>query len=656
MGLRDVWTYLTTDPKKAPPGQRRIKLTYSVVLFILINSILGSSLFYLPSLGVISSGAASIIAWIALFIIASLIMLYIGELVALHPSSGGTYEYCKRAYGRFGSFMAGWLIWIAGNFGMALNIVAASQYFIPQQTQFAFLMRIGFAVIWIIVLNFMAFRGVDAGATMLVVFGMIATFVLAFMTIPSFIDIPALFSGHFNVPFEMMQPFFQHEGLSIISFLGFEVITYMSDEVEKPQELHKVLKTGILICGVIMVIYVLASLGTVSYSDYVKDARPFAVQALNTMGPIGEQIVVFGMYLVIIGAAAAWPITGSRLIQAMSKDNLFIKHFAKKHEKHNTPYRAVMFQTLAVFLFAWFIFRGEMVNWGDSYRTFYLIYVVLSLIVLSMIILTVPILRKKEKDLVRPYTAPFGRFVPYLLVALFIVLILNWIKIEGGNATSTLRLASSFIILGLPFYFFVEMLYSESSIVKINEYLIYFFLLGDKMFFPVSIKNKIFKGLGDMRNKVVLEFGCSVGTLTKKLAPMVLPSGRIYATDLSLKKAKIANKRTSKFEHVAIAHHPHLDDFKLEMPEQVDEVISIGMLSYMQNPKQILTKLGAHVKKGGRVVFVDYDKFFFVIPNAHWIQNHELLIAMFKEAGFNVQVTVKRSIFWQHIIISGYKI
>ena len=80
------------------------------------------------------------------------------------------------------------------------------------------------------------------------------------------------------------------------------------------------------------------------------------------------------------------------------------------------------------------------------------------------------------------------------------------------------------------------------------------------------------------------------------------------------------------------------------------------MLSYMQNPKQTLTKLGQHVKKGGKVVFVDYDKFFFVIPNAQWIQNHALLIAMFKEAGFNVEVTVKRSVFWQHIIISGYKI
>ena len=94
MGLRDVWNYLTTDPKKAPPGKRRIKLTYSVVLFILINSILGSSLFYLPSLGVISSGAASIIAWIALFIIASCVAysrVYIGVHFPLDILSGALF-------------------------------------------------------------------------------------------------------------------------------------------------------------------------------------------------------------------------------------------------------------------------------------------------------------------------------------------------------------------------------------------------------------------------------------------------------------------------------------------------------------------------------------------------------------------------------------
>ena len=132
MELKNVWSWLTGDTPKvsAPlPGQPKVppktgqppvakpppleidsrqatgkkKLGFVVVLFIFINAILGSSLFYLPSLGVKSSGAASIIAWVVLFIIAAFIILYIGELVTLHPTSGGTYEFCKRAYGRLWS-------------------------------------------------------------------------------------------------------------------------------------------------------------------------------------------------------------------------------------------------------------------------------------------------------------------------------------------------------------------------------------------------------------------------------------------------------------------------------------------------------------------------------------------------------------------------
>ena len=189
MNLKEFWQWATTDTSKPkqnvaksstakPSSSKPVamtktkKLGSTMILFILINSILGSSLFYLPSLGVISSGAASIIAWALIFVMAMFIMFYIGELIVLHPTSGGTYEFCKQAYGRFGSFMAGWLIWIAGNFGMALNIVAAAQYFIPND----FVLQMVFAVIWIVVLNFMAFRGIDAGSTMLVPF--IAQFLL----------------------------------------------------------------------------------------------------------------------------------------------------------------------------------------------------------------------------------------------------------------------------------------------------------------------------------------------------------------------------------------------------------------------------------------------------------------------------------------------
>jgi amino acid transporter/ubiquinone/menaquinone biosynthesis C-methylase UbiE len=710
MGLKEFWKFMVTDPAKQknkvptnpqqqqPPqvnqkvtstkqaeqkpvnvpvqpelGIREStgakKLTNPVILFILINSILGSSLFYLPSLGVISSGAASILAWIALFILAGVMMMYVGELVTLHPTSGGTYEFCKRAYGRSISFFAGWLIWIAGNFGMALNLVAASEYFIPTTYANYFILRLVFAAVWIIVLNFMAFRGIDAGATMLVVFGMIATIVILAMTIPSFISIPALFKGQLVSPFklEMMQPFFRHAGVSIFAylslsllliseaFLGFEAVTYMANEAENPKKLHKLIISAIVICGVIMTLYIFSSLGTVNYQSYISNARPFAVQAFNTLGKTGETFVVFGMYLVIVGAAAAWPIASSRLIRAMAKDKLFLQHFAVLHPKHKSPYRAVYFQTIIISIFAWFIFRGYIVKWGDPYRTIYLIYVLLSMIVLSLILLAVPILRKKEAHLERPFKAPGGTFVPIIMVLGIILLVINWINIEVGVAWSIIRLAGSFIILGIPFYFTVEMFYNQKAIVNVNEYLSYLVLLGEKLFFPFTIRNKLLKDMGDMKGKVILEYGCSTGTLTKKLAEKVTDKGKIYALNLCEKKVELTSKRTKHLPHVSVYHHPHLDDFKLKFAEKVDGIISVGMLSYMQNPSKIINSLAKTIKPNGEIVFVDFDKFFYFIPNVKWIENDQMLKNLFTKAGFNVEVIRKRGLLWQYIIISGKK-
>ncbi len=679
--MGDFWKWFTgekkapvTSPKQVAPvahnprestGKR--KLGYWVLLFIFINSVLGSSLFYLPSLGVKSSGAASIIAWAVLFFFAVLIMLYMGELVSLHPSSGGTYEFTKRAFGRFGAFFSGWLIWLAGNLGMSLNLIAAAEYFIPETGSAAFMLRMVFVGVWILILNFMAYRGVDAGSTMLVVFGVIAIIVMLGLIIPSFIDVTSIFAGQFVIPFDsqLLVPFFQYEGLPIIAFLslsllliseaflGFEVISYLANEAKEPRKLHKVLISGMMITGLLIVVYILASLGTVSYGDYIQDARPFAVQAFNIMGEAGQKFIVFGMYLVIIGVAAAWPITGSRLINAMSRDKLFISHLGKLNPKTQSPTRAVIFQTIIVAAFSFLLFRGYQVGWQDPYRTMYLMYVLLSLFVVALLLLTVPILRRKEKDLERPYKAPFGTIGPVFFILILIGLVVNWVILEQNVAWAILSITGSVAFLGLPLYFMVEMFYDPKAITRVNEKLSFFAVLTEKLFFPISIKNTLLKDMGDLKGKVILEYGCSVGTLTKKLAPRVTEKGRIFATDLSLKKVQLATKQTDRHPHVSVHHHPHLDDFKLKLPHQVDGVLSIGMLSYMQQPHKILSSLSKHVKKGGEIVFLDYDKFFYFIPNVEWIQDDAKLQAMFKNAGFSVKVERRRGLLWTYVIIYG---
>ena len=101
---------------------------------------------------------------------------------------------------------------------------------------------------------------------------------------------------------------------------------------------------------------------------------------------------------------------------------------------------------------------------------------------------------------------------------------------------------------------------------------------------------------------------------------------------------------------------PHLDDFKLELPEKVDGVISVGMLSYMQNPLKLLTSLGERVKKGGEVIFVDFDKFFYIIPNVKWVESDQMLQSTFGKAGFKVHVERKNGLLWQYIIVRGFKV
>ena len=161
--------------------------------------------------------------------------------------------------------------------------------------------------------------------------------------------------------------------------------------------------------------------------------------------------------------------------------------------------------------------------------------------------------------------------------------------------------------------------------------------------------------MGDITGKKIFEYGSSMGTLTNKLAEKVGPAGKIYGADISLHKVKIAQERTKHHAHVQIIHHPHLDDLRLTLPEKVDGVISVGMLSYMQNPQKILTTLATNLKPGAEIVFLDYDKFFYFIPNVPWMSSDKNLIDMFAKAGFNIKVERKNSLLWQYIIISGKK-
>ena len=215
-----------------------------------------------------------------------------------------------------------------------------------------------------------------------------------------------------------------------------------------------------------------------------------------------------------------------RLILALARDKLFIPQLADIHPRFKTPHKAILFQTIISLIVFGMAF--------GKYLILLSLLLPLGLILYIFTILTIPILRYKYPDMPRSFKVPFANIGSIIIVLLLISLVVIWV-LQEPNAFQLLKLGLSFIVIGIPIYLLLEIYYDPDAIVKVNDALAYFTLITERFILPKSVRKEILTLLGDIKNKTVLEFGCSVGTLTLHLAEKVKPNGKIFATDLSKK-------------------------------------------------------------------------------------------------------------------------
>jgi len=619
-------------------------LGFWTILALAIASIMGTGMFFGAAIGASYSGNASIIAWIIFSIVAVYISTFFGELVAMFPKAGGIYEFSKQTYSRFTSFMVGWLAWIVGNLTTALMIVAAIDYLIPDPSHL--ILKLVISIALIILLNVIAFYGIKASGYVVVV--------LAILSISLILTV--IFPGIFFMDIANLTPFLAGGAIPIFitiffiaeSFFGWESTTYLSEETINPEKIiPKALVYGTIIVGVLSTGIAIVSLGVIPYKLLIATPAPLSLVFERIYGSFGT-ILNYGVFIALIGSAAGGIITMPRLILALARDKLFIAQLSDIHPTYKTPYKAIIFQTVISLIIFGMAF--------GKYKTLLSLLLPLGLILYIFTILTIPILRRKLPYIKRSFKAPFANIGSIVIVLFFIVLIILWLK-EEPNAFQTLKLGLSFVSLGIPIYLLLQLYYNPDFAIKVNDALAYLTLFSERILLPKSVRNEILKLLGDIRDKTILEYGCSVGTLTLHLAEGVKPYGKVYATDLSKKDLIITHNRMRKkgHEHVIIIHDEHqVNRIHPDIPH-VDAIVSIGMMGYMQDVKKILMEMRDLMPYNGRIVFVDYVDFFKVIPNVAWLSNDSTIEKLFREAGFSVYVDRKKGLFWNYVFVYGIK-
>ncbi len=625
------------------PQLKRV-LSFPVLLLITVNSILGTGIFFLPAIGAKYAGPASLVSWAILSVIGIYISMCFAELASMFPYSGGVYEYTKQAFGRAFSFILGWTTLLAGNITIAMLIVGAIQYLLPFPAN---IIKIGICLFFILIFNYMAYRGMKTSATMLVAFGIITMITLGLIFVPGLFQFsPSNFSPFFPFAFPMIfvALFYIAE-----TFFGWETTSFLAEETNDPERnVPKALILGTIIIAIISLIFVLASLSTIKWSVFGGSIAPLSDLAKVIYGTKFTDIFTILVYLSIIGSVAGWIVAAPRLILALAKDKLFPAHMSVIHPKHGTPHKAIVFQTIISSILI-------IVGFG-SYQTLLSLLLPMALFMYSVVMLALVVLRYKKPHIIRPYKAPLGKIGPIIIILFNISLIVMWIIYEKG-ALALFNLGLSFIIVGAPVYLLVNVYYNPKVTQFIKDMMTPFMVIGDFLTTPPSIRKEIISLLGSIKDKKVYEFGCNVGTLTKDLAAKVGNEGKVYATDISLKNLKVTKKRIDKKGHTNVRFLHDDKHFERTHPviKNVDAIVSIGSISNIQDMKKVLSQMSKILPEAGRICFVEYDKFFGILPNIEWIHDDETIKKFFKEAGFAVRVIRKRYLFWQHIFIYGLK-
>jgi len=634
-------------------------LGYWTIVALSITAMVGTGMFVGPAIAALHSGNMSIISWIVLSVITIYVSLCFGELVSLFPNAGGVYEFAKRTYGRFPSFMIGWITWLVGNLTTSVLIVAALNYLIPDGFTLAFLpnmstelLKILFAIVFILVLNYIAFRGIDASAKVLIFFACVT------LTVLLIIIIPGLFSIELSnfTPFLLEGTTIQRGALIFLSlffiletYFGWESATFLAEETKDAARIiPKALVMTTVLVAILGTLFAFTMLGNIPW-QILKDAATPLHDISNVLFPPAIWLVIkIGVFLALLGSAAGGIVSSPRLLLALARDKLFINKLADIHERHRTPHKAILFQTIITIIIV-------IIGFGE-YVTLLSMLVPLALIMYISVLLAVTIQRFKTPHLQRTFRTPFGKIGPVIVSILYVAIIVVWLR-QDADAWTLFRLVLSFVFFGMPIYLLLMFYYDPDVIVKLNDVFAYFSLAFERILIPKRIDRDIFNHIGDVNGKKVLEFGCGVGTFTLELAKGVGTGGTVYATDVSYTSVKIANQRIAQKGHLNVhfIHDIHQVNRVHHSIPRVDYIVSIGMLGYLQDIHKVLREMHSILPEGGKIFFMDYIDLFKIIPNVGWISHKDELIELFRSCGFSVKIEKIKGAFWNYLFIYGIK-
>ncbi|MEG9438759.1 amino acid permease [Edaphobacter sp. HDX4] len=443
--------------KEQPQTELPRVLNASHATSIVVGIIIGSGIFLVPREMMAAVGSSGMVY--AVWIVGGLLSLFgamtYAEIAALRPRYGGEYAFLREAYGDLVGFLYMWT-WITIAKPASIATIAAGLarvlatfpvfYFFEHRAVGPLLWSQVFAIAmtWLITgLNILGTRksgNVQLALTWLKI--------LLIVVIAGFCFGAGGSHGswhNFATEFTGARGGFSGFMIALIAALwaydGWSDVTQMAGEVQKPQRsLPLALVGGVAIVGAMYMLTNAAIQYVMPAATIASADRPAADALRMIAGNWGAGLVSIGMAVSICATFVGSSLSGARVPFAAAHDGLFFRQLAYVHPKFHTPSTSLILQAVLSSLLLLVIGR---------FQALFSLAIFAEWFFYALTASTVFVFRRREPDIIRPYSVWGYPVLPLLFIAAAIVLLVFSFADQPRNSI----IGTLIILCGIPLHF-----------------------------------------------------------------------------------------------------------------------------------------------------------------------------------------------------------
>ena len=407
------------------------------MVLLVINGVIGSGIFGLPSKTFKEIGVYSVAAFLVCAVAVFVIILCFAEVSSRFEKTGGPYLYALSSFGPLPAFLTGWLLLITRviTYAALINLLVTylsvfSDSFIQPSTRIITIILLTLLLAYI---NHVGVRNSTKVNNFLTIGKLLP--LLLFIIVGFFFIEPAYYEVK-NAP--GFSSFSSAVLLLVFAFGGFESVLVNSGEVKNPaKSLPFALLLAALVIGTVYMLVQIVSIGTLP--SLASSDKPLAEAAGLFMGKNGAIIIAIGAMFSVIGTLNAIMLVGSRLPFAFSEENQFPAIFSFIHPKYKTPTWSLLLFTTATII----------ISLNYSFLSAASISAITRVMIYAIVCITLIILRKKKPDQAGFFKVRYGD-----IIAITGVLITIWLL--SSATIKELKHIGIAIGIGLVIYLLME--------------------------------------------------------------------------------------------------------------------------------------------------------------------------------------------------------